>query len=105
MIEEDLPGKVVHCQRHEYDVYIGRWNPKIPIQSKWANPFKIGPDGNRKEVLKKYEIWIRQQPELMASLHELKGKRLACWCYPSFCHGTILLRLLKEQLESENKKE
>ena len=37
--------KVVHCKKSMYDVYIGR-------PSKWSNPFKIGEDGTREEVIK-----------------------------------------------------
>ncbi len=39
---------VVHCKRKTYDVYIGR-------PGKWGNPFEIGKDGNRAEVIEKYE--------------------------------------------------
>lgn len=78
--------KVVHCKKSKYDVYIGR-------PSKWGNPFEIGKDGTRKEVIEKYEKWIQTQPELLADLHELKGKILGCWCSPSACHGDVLVRL------------
>jgi hypothetical protein len=78
--------KVVHCKREKYDVYIGR-------PSKWGNPFIIGRDGTRTEVIRKYENWIKQQPELMNSLSELKGKTLACWCSPAACHGDVLIKL------------
>jgi hypothetical protein len=77
---------VVHCKRSPYDVYIGR-------PSKWGNPFVIGKDGGRREVIHKYEVWLRQQPTLMSALPELKGQRLGCWCAPQFCHGHVLARL------------
>ena len=76
--------KVVHCQKEPYDVYIGR-------PSKWGNPFVVGKDGTRKEVVEKYRQWILQQPELLNSLHELRGKVLGCWCSPKECHGDVLL--------------
>lgn len=82
-------SSVVHCKRDDYDVYIGR-------PSKWGNPFAIGKDGTRKEVVEKYEEWIRTQPELMSSLKELDDKILGCWCYPKLCHGHILIKLLGE---------
>lgn len=44
-------GKVVHCKREDFDVYIGRPGP-------YGNPFTIGRDGNRKEVIDKYEEWL-----------------------------------------------
>jgi len=42
--------RVVHCKREAYDVYVGRPGP-------WGNPFRIGVDGYRQEVIEKYEAW------------------------------------------------
>ena len=78
--------RVVHCKKEQYDCYIGR-------PSKWGNKFVIGKDGTREEVVQKYKEWVLQQPELMASLHELKDKTLACWCKPLACHGDVLAEL------------
>jgi hypothetical protein len=78
--------KVVHCKHSPCDVYIGR-------PSKWGNPFRIGADGTRDEVIAQYEDWIKTQPELLASLHELKDKTLGCWCWPWPCHGDVLAKL------------
>lgn len=77
---------VVHSKRAPYDVYIGR-------PSKWGNPFAIGRDGTREQVIAKYEEWLRTQPDLMAALPELHGKVLGCWCAPQACHGDVLARL------------
>lgn len=77
---------VVHCEKDDYDIYIGR-------PSKWGNPFKVGKDGTRKEVIEKYRAWILDQPDLMNSLPELEGKILGCWCKPKACHGDILADL------------
>ncbi len=81
--------KVVRCKKAPYDVYIGR-------PSKWGNPFEIGKDGTRKEVIEKYAEWIKTQPQLLADLHELRGKTLGCWCSPSACHGDVLARMANE---------
>ena len=78
--------KVVHCKREKYDVYIGR-------PSKWGNPFVIGKDGTREEVVEKYRDWILKNEYLMSCLPELKGKTLGCWCSPKVCHGDVLLEL------------
>ncbi len=43
-----------------------------------------------------YEKWIRDQPELLASLSELKGRTLGCWCSPKPCHGDVLVKLVEE---------
>ena len=77
---------VVHCKRDKYDVYIGRG-------SKWGNPFVIGKDGDRDEVIRKYANYILHKPELLADLHELKDKVLGCYCAPKACHGNVLVKL------------
>ena len=79
-------SKVVHCKREPFDVYIGR-------PSKWGNPFIIGRDGTREEVIAKYEAWLKKQTKLMVALPELKDKMLGCWCFPQSCHGDVLTRL------------
>ena len=72
-----------------YDIYIGR-------PSKWGNPFIIGKDGTREEVIKKYRDWVCEQPELIKSIinMELDDKILGCYCYPNKCHGDVLIELV-----------
>lgn len=79
-------SQVVHCKKSKYDVYIGR-------PSKWGNPFVVGKDGSREEVIAKYKAWIVTQPHLMSALPELKNKVLGCWCSPQACHGEVLVEL------------
>ena len=84
---------IVHQSRAPFDVYIGR-------PSKWGNPFEVGKDGTRSEVIEKYRKWILTQPELLSHLDELKGKVLGCWCSPLPCHGDVLVELIdKERLK------
>lgn len=83
--------KVVHCKKEKYDVYIGR-------PSKWGNPYNIGKDGTRKEVIEKYRKYILSNKELLNSLHELEGQILGCWCSPKSCHGDILIELINNKL-------
>ena len=78
---------VVHCKRERYDVYIGR-------PSKWGNPYVIGRDGTREQVIAKYRAWVLRRPELVAALGELRGKVLGCWCAPQPCHGDVLVDLI-----------
>lgn len=66
--------------------YIGRG-------SKWGNPFRIGPDGTREDVIAKYAAWLRRQPQLLRCIDELRGKDLVCYCAPLACHGDLLLYL------------
>lgn len=90
-------GSVVHCQHEPYDVYIGRANrAKGLAQSKWHNPFKVGRDGTRTEVIMKYEQYLHTQLDLIVALSELRGKVLGCWCAPDACHGDVLVRLANE---------
>ena len=82
-----MKTRVVHCKKEPYDVYIGR-------PGKWGNPFVIGKDGTREEVVAKYREWLKTQPELMfAACEELQGKTLGCWCAPQACHGDVLVDL------------
>ena len=78
--------KVVHCKRGTHDVYIGR-------PSQWGNPFVIGKDGTREQVIQKYRNWFMTQPSLLAALPELTGRTLGCWCAPAACHGDVLAEL------------
>ena len=77
---------VVHCKRAKYDIYIGR-------PSKWGNPFVIGTDGTREEVVAKYREYLLNNRELLAALEELEDKVLGCWCSPKACHGDVLAEL------------
>lgn len=79
--------KVVNILHAQYQVYIGRG-------SKWGNPFThIGTEMTRADCIAEYEAWLKEQPELMAALPELKGKTLGCHCKPLSCHGDVLARL------------
>ena len=76
-------------------VNIGRRNGRYKLpESKWHNPYRIGPDGDRAQVIDKYREYIQTRPDLLAALPELAGKRLACWCAPEACHGDVLIELL-----------
>jgi len=85
--------KIVHCKREKYDLYIGR--PSI-----WGNPFSIGKDGTREEVIKKYEEYVRNNKALMNWISLLhKDTVLGCWCHPQPCHGDIIIKIWKELYE------
>ena len=68
-------------------VYIGRG-------SMWGNPFVIGKDGNRDDVVAKHKAHLKNQIrsgevslQQLASLHR---KDLVCFCAPLKCHGDTL---------------
>jgi len=71
----------------------------------WANPYKIGKDDTRDEVLIKYREYIQKKlNEGKVDLEELRNKTLGCCVDKKIdhvrpendhvCHGEILLFLL-----------
>ena len=85
--------RVVNIAKESFDVYIGR--PGKGLHSIWGNPFVIGKDGTRAEVIAKYKEYIISNPVLMNMLPTLKGKTLGCFCKPQACHGDVLVQLLE----------
>lgn len=79
----------------ECDVYIGSGCSRYS-KSIFHNPFKVGRDGTREEVLSQFETYFRASPDLMALAYTLRGKRLGCHCAPEACHGDVIKRILEE---------
>jgi hypothetical protein len=82
-----METKVVNKKSKKFDVFIGR-------PSKWGNPYKIGVDGTREQVIEKYRKYLLDNNSLMNSLPELVGKRLGCFCKPLACHGDVLVQMI-----------
>lgn len=82
-------------------VYIGRG-------TLLGNPYRIGPDGTRDEVIAKYEAYFQRmlrQPGFVTRVLSYVGDYdLACWCAPKPCHGEIVLRWL-ESLEQPSERD
>jgi len=78
---------VVNKRNQSYDIYIGRG-------SKWGNPYRIGKDGTREDVIAQYRERMNYHPELRDALPELKGKVLGCFCKPLPCHGDVLAEMV-----------
>jgi hypothetical protein len=74
----------------ENTIYVGR-------PSRWGNPYHIGADGSREEVIEKYREWLREKLKKdPAFLNPLKGKNLACWCPLTVsCHADVILEFIK----------
>jgi hypothetical protein len=81
---------VVHCKKDYYNVYIGR-------PSKWGNPFEIGKDGTRDEVIEKFKVYANLTFTKEEIILELKGKILGCWCSPQNCHGSVLAEIANKE--------
>lgn len=90
---------VVHCKRAKYDVYIGR--PGF-----WGNPFVMYNEDMRTDVIRRYELWMRERlvgnPVLEVQIKDLRGRTLGCYCAPKACHGDVLL-ILAEELHNGTK--
>jgi hypothetical protein len=92
-----MKTRVVNKYIESFDVYIGRG-------SIWGNPFVMGRDGDRDEVIEKYELWLLghisapgnpEKPTLTKAKQELKGRVLGCFCKPKNCHGDVLVKILE----------
>ena len=80
-------------------IYIGRPSPL-------GNPFVIGRDGNRDEVIEKYSDYIVRELERNEKVRdefnrivELSRKgdvNLVCWCAPKKCHGDVIKSMIEE---------
>ena len=72
----ELKTKVVNIKTYKGDY--------IPIHrgTFWGNPFLIGRDGTRDEVIDLYEKYIRSNPAMLADLPKLENEVLGCFCKP-----------------------
>lgn len=82
-----------------FDTYIGRG-------TLWGNPYAIGSDGDREEVIRKFAYdfnkgFLRGGEEFNDKLKLLRGHTLGCHCKPFACHGDILARYLNELDDGE----
>jgi len=88
--------KVVNKDRGElYDVYIGRGTI-------WGNPYQMGQDGDRDEVIRKFaydfsRCFLKASENLEHNLSIIRGKVIACHCKPAACHGDVLASHLNAQ--------
>ena len=87
--------RVINKYKEKYTHYIGRG-------SVFGNPFKIGIDGNREEVIRKFERWIILHncnliDKLKKEIYNLpEDAILGCYCKPKPCHGDIIIKIWKE---------
>lgn len=88
--------KVVNLREEPYHVYIGRANE--PERGYFGNPFSIGHDGSREEVIARYKSWfymrLKLDSEFKQRVELLRGKVLGCFCKPLPCHGDVIAEYL-----------
>lgn len=87
---------VVNMTREKCDIPIDRRGP-------FGNPFRIGQDGTRSDVIAKHlALWRNSltapdtRTKTIEALCLLKGKRLGCHCKPLACHGDNYVVLIAE---------
>lgn len=99
----DTKTTVVNIRDHrnwkaEGGVYIGR-TFRGQRGSAFANPFSIGKDGDRAEVIEKYGKWLERRLNshtgVAEDMESLRGKMLVCWCKPEACHGDVIVEYLE----------
>lgn len=88
-------------------IYIGR--PGL-----YGNPYSIGKDGNREEVIIKYKDYFDNEINLKGVFYEniiflleLAKKddlNLICWCNPLACHGDVIKEWIENQLKIDKTK-
>lgn len=66
-------------------VYIGRGSP-------YGNPFKIGPDTSREDVIELYASYAARVKRIRHDIESMffVDKKLVCHCAPMACHGDYL---------------
>lgn len=85
--------RVVHCKKENYTHYIGR-------PSSLGNPFVIGKDGSREEVVIKYKHFAVNNPDILRIITALpEDAVLGCWCAPLDCHGNAIMEIWKDMKE------
>lgn len=96
---KDIDASYPDWQGDDSVVYIGRPSPL-------GNPFRIGQDGTREDVINKYREWLDSRlasgDEHVCSefnrignlAHKEGGVKLLCWCAPLACHGDVIKEFL-----------
>ena len=120
-----MNDKLINVTKYEYKyrralnyIYIGRkWEKGGYVKdSLIANKYKIGRDGTREEVIKKYKRWLWEEmkkgirgennkvwnylKDLAGSINEGHNIHLVCWCKPKACHGDIVKLAIEWMIEN-----
>lgn len=72
-------------------IYVGRPSP-------FGNPYVIGPDGDRAEVIRLYRAYFYARLKIDERFREkveaLRGHLLLCHCHPADCHADVIAEYL-----------
>jgi len=83
--------KAVNIKKVSCEIYCGRG-------SIFGNPFRIGQDGDRKQVIEKFRVYFYNRlkdKSFREMVLSLKGKRLGCYCSPLDCHCDVIVEYLE----------
>jgi len=85
---------VEHVRYGTFTKYIGR--PSI-----FGNPYTLGIDGTREEVIAKFKKYFYNRIETDKHFRDqvlgLKGHILGCYCFPKACHGDVIIEWLENE--------
>lgn len=99
---------VAEMSHHPDAVYVGRRNNRFGLpESPFANPYRIGRDGDRETCIRKFaadleDRLIHNRQETLDALLPLVGRPLACWCRrdgeeptpENACHADAILAVI-----------
>lgn len=102
--EKEIPTRIINLKitkvsnkdnGDSYDVYIGRG-------TLWGNPYQIGKEGTRDEVIAKFAYdfekrFLKLPEKFDENIEKLRGKTLGCHCKPAACHGDVIANYLNSQ--------
>ena len=84
-----------------------KWDVKVDRSSVLGNPYRIGKDGTREEVIEKYKKYLWNCICVVDELNRIgsmdDSTKLGCWCKPKACHAEVVLKAvnyLKERKEN-----
>jgi hypothetical protein len=90
-----MTTEVVNLYKEPYDVYIGRKGKGQ--DGYFGNPHIHGSrDDNIKMFEKYFYDRLKRDPKFRKRVHELRGKRLGCFCKPKRCHGDVIAKYLND---------
>lgn len=99
--------RVTNVRRVKDGEYIGRAMPGR-AGSPLGNPYKIGPDGDREQVIYQYREWlevqvyinnaVRSELRRLVDLARRRDVTLLCWCAPLPCHGDVVKEFIEQAL-------
>ena len=86
--------RLIAVSKGQYDIYAGR-------PGKFGNPFIIGQDGTREDVIRQHDEYLNKHPELVEEFKQkcqalkIETVRIKCFCVPLPCHIDNYIRRIE----------